>query len=139
MLSTDPLGSCAVLPGGPAPSVEVASRRRRTAWRQPHAVEGKGLPKSSFVAQRESEKGSTRKPGFRGGVILKSSLVLCGTLRTVFQILRSSILLPASVSEARQVKGREMLLTGLLDEAVDDVSDFPCGLAEQHRVMVGCS
>ena len=68
---------------------------------------------------------------------MKSSLVLCGTLRTVFQILRSSILLPASVSEARQVKGREMVLTGLLDEVVDDVSDFPCGLAEQHRVMVG--
>jgi hypothetical protein len=58
-------------------------------------------------------------------------------LRTVFQILRSSILLPASVSEARQVKGREMSLTSLLDEVIDNVSNFPCGLAEQHREVVG--
>jgi len=73
----------------------------------------------------------------RSEAVLKSSLVLCGTLRTVFQILRSSILLPASVSEARQVKGQEMVLTGLLDEVVDDVSDFLSVISEQHRVMVG--
>ena len=32
-----------------------------------------------------------------------------------------------------------MLLMGLLDEVVDDVSDFLCGFAEQHREVVGYS
>jgi hypothetical protein len=30
-----------------------------------------------------------------------------------------------------------MVLTGVLDEVIDNVSNFPCGLAEQHREVVG--
>jgi hypothetical protein len=54
-------------------------------------------------------------------------------------MLTSSILPPASGSEARQTKIGARLSAQPPDEVVNDIGDLPCGLIEQHREVVGCS